>query len=267
MFKRSISNLAWGKEHDTEMYKFLSENNFEGIEIAPSRVFGENPYIMINEAKDYKKKLSEKYNLEISSIQSIWYGRKENIFISNFERNILLEYTKKAIDFAAILNCKNIVFGCPKNRNIPSNMNVNDCYKIATDFFSEIGEYANNHNTCLSIEANPAIYNTNFLTSTSEAISIIKDIDSKGIKLNLDTGTMIYNKEMIDLVKDNNTLINHIHISEPFLKPISYNQLQNEIINNFRNNDNYSKYISIEISLCENVSLVKECLLKLSEYK
>lgn len=53
------------------------------------------------------------------SMQSIWYGRTEKLFGTEEERNLLLDYTKSAVDFAAAIGCKNLVFGCPKNRCIP----------------------------------------------------------------------------------------------------------------------------------------------------
>ena len=73
--KYSISNIAWDEKYDTEMYNFLSNNNLNGIEIAPTRLVGENPYEKLKEANEIKKTLNEKYGLRISSMQSIWYGK------------------------------------------------------------------------------------------------------------------------------------------------------------------------------------------------
>ena len=138
--KLSISNIAWKKENDKEMYDFLSLNGFSGIEIAPTRIFPEAPYDKLNEAKKWAEDLKSQYGLMISSMQSIWYGRKENIFSSHFERLVLFDYTKKAIDFARSIECKNLVFGCPKNRNIPVGLDENSVNNIAMVFFRVIGK-------------------------------------------------------------------------------------------------------------------------------
>lgn len=37
--KLSISNIAWSAEHDAAMYKFLQQEGFSGLEIAPTRIF------------------------------------------------------------------------------------------------------------------------------------------------------------------------------------------------------------------------------------
>ena len=50
--KLSISNIAWSTEHDNTMYQFLKDNGFDGLEIAPTRIFPEKPYEHLSEAKD-----------------------------------------------------------------------------------------------------------------------------------------------------------------------------------------------------------------------
>lgn len=254
--KLSISNIAWSKEHDQELYNIISQKGFEGIEIAPTRIFEEKPYEHIEEAKQFAKELYEKYNLKISSMQSIWFGKQEKIFRTLEERKVLLKYTKKAIDFADAIDCKNLVFGCPKNRVV---FNLEKDYQTAIDFFKEIGEYANGKNTCIAIEPNPTIYNTNFITKTQEAIKIVKEINSDGIKVNLDLGTMIENKEDISILKNNIGLINHVHISEPNLEIIKTRELHRELIKLLKE-EKYNKYVSIEMKNGNNVEDIENVL-------
>jgi hypothetical protein len=59
--KLSISNIAWVNEFDKEIYQTLFQNQFEGIEIAPTRIIPENPYKNILTAKKISKELSKKY--------------------------------------------------------------------------------------------------------------------------------------------------------------------------------------------------------------
>ena len=42
--KLSISNIAWDETHDLKMYQKMKEYRYTGLEIAPTRIFGENPY-------------------------------------------------------------------------------------------------------------------------------------------------------------------------------------------------------------------------------
>lgn len=254
--KLSISNIAWEKEQDQEMYEYLSKTGYNAIEIAPTRVFEQAPYDKLKEAEEFAQKMEEKYNLKISSMQSIWFGKTEKIFGTPEEREELLKYTKKAIDFAKAIKCGNLVFGCPKNRNIQSS----EDYKIAIEFFRKIGKYAKQNNTVFAIEPNPTIYNTNFINLTEEAIRLVKDIDCEAVKVNLDFGTIIQNNEdIIEVLENNYDKINHIHISEPNLEVIQQRESHAKLAEKLKENK-YQNYISIEMKKGNSIEKIKEIL-------
>ncbi|MBQ8316733.1 MAG: sugar phosphate isomerase/epimerase [Lachnospiraceae bacterium] len=251
----SISNIAWKKEQDEKIYRIMRNYGIEGLEIAPTRVIAENPYDSIEEAKTWYNGICEIYKFSIPSMQSIWYGRKENIFGSEEERHILFEYTKKAIDFAEAIHCKNLVFGCPKNRYLPDGEDG----EIAVSFFRELGDYAMKHNTVIGMEANPVIYNTNYINDTASAIELIRKVGSEGFKLNLDIGTMICNEELVEVIEDSIDIINHVHISEPELKPLRQRMIHNEIIEVLRQG-NYKGFVSIEMGTVEEINIIEESI-------
>jgi len=262
--KLSISNIAWSAEHDEEMYEFLHANAIHGLEIAPTRLFPFQPYDNIPRAKDFGGRLKEKYNLAVSSIQSIWYGLAENIFESDVSRKTLLDYTKKAVDFACSLECGNIVFGCPKNRAIPPNMSADVYLPIAYDFFRQMGDYANTNGTCIAIEPNPVIYNTNFINTTAEAFELCKRLNNPGVKVNIDIGTIIHNTESIDLLKNNIDLVNHVHISEPRLVPVEKRLIHIDLIK-MLGSLNYSRFFSIEMGNQNDIDMLKQIILYAKE--
>lgn len=251
--KLSISNIAWSKKDDAYMYGILKNLEYKGLEIAPTRIFPENPYDQISQGRLFKNKLLQDSNLSISSLQSIWYGKNEEIFRSSEERERLLDYTKKAIDFASSLSCQNLVFGCPKNRNIKEASERT----LAIDFFRELGAYAFSKGTVLALEANPPIYGTNFINTTTEALELIKEVNSPGFLLNLDTGTMIYNEELPENL--NFSLINHVHISEPGMNPIIKRELHRQLFQLLKEH-NYMNYISIEMKTQDTLTPVLHSL-------
>jgi sugar phosphate isomerase/epimerase len=255
--KLSISNIAWGPENDIFMYSFLQSNGFSGLEIAPTRIFLENPYHKLAEAQQWSNDLANIYNLVVPSMQSIWYGHSELVFGTKEERNILIDYTKKAVLFAEAIGCKNLVFGNPRNRDT---VNVVDNSKIAIDFFKEIGDFAFEHNTFIALEPNPTIYNTRFMNKTEEAVEMAYKTNSKGIKVNADLGAMIYNNEDINYLEQIADYVNHIHISEPGLLLIEERyDLHSQLLKICK--DYYSdKFISIEMGKQE-IDKVKSTLL------
>lgn len=254
--KLCISNIAWSSENDIEMYRFLQEIGFQGIEIAPTRVFPLSPYDKISEAKVWADTLKKKYSLLIPSMQSIWFGHSEKIFGTNEERKILIEYTRKAIDFAEAIGCRNLVFGNPKNRDTND---INNEMPVAIDFFKRIGDYAIEHNTVVALEANPVIYNTHFMNYTRQAVEMTYKIGSAGIKVNVDLGTIIHNGEDIQYLKQIPEYINHVHISEPFLNQIEPREIHRQLFSILIDMD-YSGFVSIEMSNKGDIQKVKEVI-------
>lgn len=253
--KLSISNIVWDGSQDGKVYELMIWYGYSGLEIAPTRIFPEAPYSKNTEAKIWSKNLKEQYGLVIPSMQSIWFRRKENIFGTSEERKGLLDYTKMAIKFAEAIGCTNLVFGCPRNRNIPDDVS----YDIGVRFFKELGDYAAEHNTVIGMEANPSLYNTNYINDTESAFELIRMVNSKGFLLNLDVGTMIQNEEDVNELEGKVGLINHVHISEPNLKPIKERKLHKDL-KKVLENESYTGFVSIEMGKTDDLRLIERRL-------
>ncbi len=294
--KLSISNIGWSTGDET-IYEMMQHKGFAGLEIAPTRIIPDSPYDHLEDAMKWAAGLKEVFGFVVPSMQSIWYGRTEHIFGSEEERQLLIDYTKKAIDFAAAIGCGNLVFGCPKNRSIPvgfdhtdndhsdcdsssenydhSDSSHTDCghpgsspavsdtvsryHEIGISFFKEIGDYAAEKGTVIGMEANPSIYGTNYVNRTWEALELIDKVSSDGFKLNLDIGTMIQNEENIDILRGKAVLINHVHISEPYLAPIERRELHREL-KELLEAENYDGFISIEQGKQDDLFTIEKAL-------
>ena len=261
--KLSVSNLAWDTTKDKEVLEVLKELGFRGLEIAPSKLFGESPYINLEEPKKYTDYIGTDFGLSICSMQSIWYKRSENIFSSENDRKTLLDYTFKAIDFAACIGCKNLVFGCPKNRTIPSKLSKKEAVNVFCDFLKEINSYASEKGVYFSLEANPAIYNTNFLNTTTETAKLINSLKLSNIRLNLDFGTIIQNREKIADIAKYLPIVQHVHISEPFLVTPKHRRKHKQLAELLKE-AHYSGFVSLEMkepntpdNLLETLSYLK----------
>lgn len=258
--KIAISNIGWNSNDDSRMYKFMKENGVDGLEIAPTKIIPIAPYDNLDLAREFADEMRNQ-GIIIPSMQSIWYGKNEEIFGSEEERKALIEYTKKAVIFAETIGCENLVFGCPRNRNI-NDADVD--YATAITFFKELGDFAAEHHTTIGMEANPEIYNTNFVNTTSDALKLIEDVDSEGFKLNLDIGTMVYNQEDCELLRGKVTLINHVHLSEPYLRQIEKRVLHKEL-RQLLEEEGYSRYVSAEMGTQEKVEKCFEAMIYLKE--
>lgn len=249
------SNIGWPASDDAAVFGLMKKYGYSGLEIAPSRVFGEAPYDRQKEAAEWKERLKKQYGFSVPSMQSIWFGRRERLFGTEKERSVLTGYTKKAIDFAAALGCRNLVFGCPVNRNIPQGTDAGD----AAAFFWELGEYARRKGTVIGMEANPPVYHTNYITDTDAALELVRNIHSEGFKLNLDTGTMIQNGESAAQLEGSIHLVSHVHISEPGLEPVKERALHKELMH-LLVKEGYRGYISVEQKAVRNIRMIGEIL-------
>lgn len=262
--KLSISNIAWAASEDAAVYDKMKKYGYTGLEIAPTRIFETDPYEDIAAVRSWRASFGDSAGFAISSMQSIWFGRTEKLFADEAQRQVLLEYTQKAIDFANAVQCQNLVFGSPKNRVLPDRALWNQ----GICFFKELGDYAAQNNTKIGIEANPAIYNTNYINTTSEALALIDEVESRGFGLNLDIGTMIENKETVEVLEGKQSRISHVHISEPFLKPIVMEKKRSAFhseIAAFLKENSYLGYVSIEMGKGATLSLIDEIMAYVKE--
>lgn len=250
----AISNIAWSPEDDDIVYDFLQRQGIHGLEIAPSRIFPDTPYSHLKEAEQTALSLRDRFGLQIVSMQSIWYGKSQSIFGSKEERAELYSYTQQAVDFASAIGCRNLVFGCPKNR-IYQNENQID---MAVEFFGRLGECAARAGAVIAIEANPTIYGTNFLNTTEQALAFLKNFSGKGIGLNYDFGTVLQNQENL-LKPENFVYVNHVHISEPFLNKICFTDRHAELAK-LLSRVEYNKYVSVEMKNPGDLPAVMSCV-------
>lgn len=251
--KLAMSNIAWAAEQDQAAFQILRENMFVGLEIAPTRVFPSHPYDCLKEARQWSQTLYEEEGLVIPSMQSIWYGRTEKIFGSKPERERLSGYTKKAIRFAEQIGCRNLVFGCPRNRTIPENGDS----ETAVPFFQELAGYAKEHHTVIAMEANPPIYHTNYINTTMGAIELIEKVHSEAFRLNLDFGTMVENRELVGILKGKVSFISHVHISEPGLGVVKAHREHLELSKRLQE-EGYEGFVSVEMSRQEGLEEIRQ---------
>lgn len=238
--KLAASHIGWAPGDDEAALALLQKYGFAGLEVAPTRVAGPDPYEKPAEAAVFAGTMQEGYGLTICSLQSIWFGQAGNMF--GAEREDLLDYSKGAIRFAKAAGAGNLVFGSPKNRVLPAGKSPDD----ALPFFKELGDYAAAHGTCLALEANAAAYGTNFMNHTDEALAMAEKVGSPGCRVNFDFGTLLLNGEDVAVLHGQVHRVNHVHISEPYLAMLE-KRPQHRALAALLRAEGYVGYVSIEM--------------------
>ena len=265
--KLTISNLSWTSEENLRALNMMKKFNIKNIEISAYKVFSNNYSV-----KNIKKiqHFWQKKKIKFYSMQSVLFKKKNAYLFGNkIQQKIFFNEIKKKIYLSKKIGIKVIVFGSPSNKKIFLENNFDNLNNIAYNAFKKITKICSKNKICFCIEANPKLYNCEYLNYTKDAIRLVKQINSNFFKLNLDLGTIIENKESFEsIIQDNIRLIGHVQISAPYLKDVLY--YKNTIIKFIKELkvNNYQKYISIERlpvnnnikNLEKTLKFVKNCL-------
>ena len=241
--KFSISNLAWQKKEQENVLN-LVRKKIKLLEFAPSLILKN-----LNSKKEIlkTKKYWKKKDISLYSMQSILYDSK-NCYLFGSKKQIdrFFIEVKKKILLAKTLNAKIIVFGSPRSKKtFGKKKKLLD--KMLFEMLKKISIICEKNKITFCLEANPKIYGTDYLTHTKDAIKIVKKINNKFLKVNLDLSTVISNKEnyTVFLKKDLN-FIGHAQISAPKLTNLlAFNKEIKNFINKLKKYG-YKKVVSIE---------------------
>ena len=223
-WKLSASNIGWTKEEDEQVWQLMKDLGYPGLEIAPTRVFPQEPYAQLSGITLFAAVMNQKYGFVIPSMQSIWFGKSASIFDEEGAKE-LADYTVEAFEFARACRCPSLVFGCPRQRNIPQGHTAGE----ADGFFARMAYEAASRGVRLAIEANPTLYGTNFLNTTADAAALVKRLASPGLSLNLDVGTLLANGERVRDLTGVMGLVSHVHISRPGMVPVEPDPIDREM--------------------------------------
>lgn len=242
----AISNIAWNKDEDNSVYELMQKYSCIGLEIAPTRTWTNIDNFSLDSAKAFKKIINAR-SIEIVAMQSLMFNYPELTFFETFEKNKnSTKFLKCIIDLASYIGNLSLVFGSPKNRLI-GNMKRSIAEEIAINTFGAIGDYAFSKNVYFCLEPNPTVYGADFLTTTNEAVNFIKKVNSPGLWVNIDTGTIAINHEpVIETLNRALPYAKHIHISEPLLTEIKEIDFHSTIVQQVIKNG-YKGWVSIEM--------------------
>lgn len=216
----SISNIAWEPDQDEEVAEKLCSAGVSAVEIAPTKAW---PDVREAGPEDGRAE-AERWRglgLEIVAMQALLFGRPElQLFGSDDSRKLLVDHLAHVLALGGAMGADAHVFGSPRNRR-RDGLPLADALAVAVDVFGELAGVAEQHGTTLCIEANPAEYGADFLTSAHEAAELVAVVGRPGVRLHLDTACMqIVGDDVSACVREYAELLHHVHLSEPELGPV-----------------------------------------------
>ncbi|MGV2884434.1 sugar phosphate isomerase/epimerase family protein [Paenibacillus taichungensis] len=245
--KLSISNIAWDADDEEAIIELLQNAGVEGIEIAPTKFWG-NPVAVPIVEIDTVKTRWRSAGVRFIAMQSLLFGQNQlGLFTNQQSRIEMVQYLTRIMELAGQLEVQSLVFGSPKNR-LAGSLTKKEQMGIAVPFFHELAEIAMRNNVTMCIEPNPAEYACDFITNSDEGMLLVKEVNHPGFRLHLDAGALSINRENIPVVIEQSIpYLNHFHISEPYLNLIGAGNTQHKIISEELRQNGYSKWVSIEM--------------------
>jgi D-psicose/D-tagatose/L-ribulose 3-epimerase len=215
----SISNIAWDPQEDEAMAKLLQSLGITAIDIAPGKYFKNFQTSTSQEIQNVKKWWKDR-DIEIVGMQALLFGTEGlNLFSESAKK--MLEHLQQVMRIGSELNATKLVFGSPKNRD-RAGITDAETQQRANEFFSKAGDMAQKLGVVLCLETNPVAYQCNFMTTMQETGDVVKRLNHAHIRMQLDTGAMLMNQESAELIAQYAPWVGHIHLSEPHLKPLGF---------------------------------------------
>lgn len=220
-----MSNIAWSAAERLGAYVILAEAGITGLEVAPGIFFhaAADPFVPDDAtAREALREMADA-GLSLVSMQSLLFGVTGAALFEGAEARTAFEAgINRAITLAGRFGIPNLVFGSPAQRRVPAGLPMADALEEAAALFRRLGHAAAAAGTRITIEANPAAYGTNFLTTLEEAEAFVARVDHPAIALILDLGAMHMNASFGSVparLPDLAPRLNHVHVSEPDLAP------------------------------------------------
>lgn len=216
----AVSSIAWERADDDDVATALVAAGVDAIEVAPTKAWPD-PRLVGREQAGAERMYWAARGLEVIATQSLLFGRPDLVlFGDSSTRRRLVEHLSHMVALGGHLGARAQVFGSPRNRRrgaVPRE----EATEIASEAFSAVAVVAEEHGTCLCLEANPIEYGADFLTSAHEAAALVAAVDRPGLRLHLDTACMVLaGDDVQDCVHRYHHLLQHVHLSEPGLGPV-----------------------------------------------
>ncbi len=224
-YSLAMSNIAWSPDERLDAYRLMANAGLSGLEIAPGLFFhaAADPFAPDAASARAAMHEAEVFGLSLVSMQSLLFGVEgAQLFAGAEARARLVSGMTRAIDLAGRLGIPNLVFGSPAQRRVPEGMDMDEALDQAADIFRALGDQAAGAGTRITIEANPAAYGTNFLTTLDQAAALVARVDHPAIAPILDLGAMHMNREFESVTACLPGLmprLGHVHVAEPDLAP------------------------------------------------
>ena len=217
-----ISSLAWNPSEDQDIAGFLQSRGVSYIDLVPTKYFAWDDPDAAQKAGQIKKYWSD-FGINIRGLQSLLFGAGPLNILKPEDWSSLTTHFHRVFSIASALGANRLVFGSPSNR-IKGAMNSLEAESLAVKFFTNLADQARDQSCHVLLEPNPKEYGCDFVTTTPEAIALVRRVSHPNLRVQLDLGTCFYNNEKADeLLQDSASIIGYVHLATKELQALQEN--------------------------------------------
>ena len=247
----AVTNLAWPKAETEAALALLSRLGVGGVELAPAQAGLSWNDRLLEDAARLRDRL-DAAGLRVAALQGWLFGLTEpaTLFGPPAARNLLARHMRHVAHLAGVLGAGACVYGAPRSRD-PGDLSDDAATAEATAFLRDVAAEFAAASTVLAFEANAPVYGCRFVTSTEQALRLVRAVDRAGVGVQIDTGTVFLNGETLALAAADLPLVAHVHVSEPNLMPIGTAGVDHAPVAAALRAAGWAGWISIEMKAAE----------------
>ena len=255
--KYAISNIALPAFNHETTFPALAEMGYQGVEVAPSRVWHETSKGPSKSEVDTYRATIEASGLEVVGLHSLLFDQPHlSMFAEPTVRNETLEFLVRLSAVCRDLGGKTLIWGGGRRRG---DLPHAQAFPSAVAFLQRLCERTREHGTVFCFEP-LGPNNTDFVHGVHEAKEITQAVGYKNMLLQIDAKALVDNNEV-----NNETfsaakhMLCHVHANEPDLGVLgSSGSVDHGKIGGLLAEIGYNGFVSAEQRMLSDVDYLKD---------
>ncbi len=243
--KFSLSNIALTEYcHEREL-AMVGDLGFHGVEVAPSRVWkNTGPALSTKDIEHYRTRV-ELAGLSVVGLHSLFFDQPElGLFTRGGVRVKTLDYLVHLSEVCRDLGGKTLIYGGGRWRG---GVSETQAFSVAVEFMNELVEKIRYHGTIFCFEP-LSKHDSDFINSVYDSIELVKAVNSKSLRVQLDAKALLDNNELnSEVFEAARPFLTHVHVNEPDLGVLGNpGKVNHKIMGAFLRDIDYQGYVSLE---------------------
>lgn len=216
LFHHAICNEAFEKFAFADACRAIRKAGYEGIEIAPFTLAADPATIPPSKRGEYRNVIASE-GLRFVGLHWLMVSPK-GLHVTTPDAALRArswQHIRNLIDLCADLGPNGVmVFGSPNQRSSTGGLNREQATRHYIEGLATVGPHAASRGVTILVEALPKAQ-CDVVQTLDEAVSIVREIDSPGVRTMFDTHNAIDEVEPHAALLDRHyDLIRHVHVNE-----------------------------------------------------